>query len=663
MHEQTERLRDANEAAKELSNFYNKLLLKNTPGITFMLDDQTRFVLGSDKTVALLGYGDMREMVEQPFAALFEKVMPADWVAAMDARCADVIRGRQPERYEEKVTFLDGGEFVFRVEITPAIEKDGVCRGAVIVMSDITELSKAKIAAETASHAKSDFLANMSHEIRTPMNAIIGMISIGKSAPDAARKDYAFGKIASASTHLLGIINDILDMSKIEANKLELTSVEFAFEETLQKAANVINFRVEERKQNFTIYIDRHIPPYLIGDDQRLFQVIINLISNAVKFTPEYGAISLEARLAKEEDGVCTIQIKVSDTGIGISEEQQARLFTSFQQAESSTSRKFGGTGLGLAISKRIVEMMNGKIWIESELGKGSTFAFTIQALRGADKRNNFLNPDVNWSNIRVLAADAAPETREYFREIARGLGIACDIAADGEGIGALIERNGSYDVYFVDWKLPGMDGGEFLREIRARGAGKSVVAMMTAAEWNVIEADARKAGVSRLLPKPLFPSDIVDCINECLGVSGALATNDQPDETDCFEGFRILLAEDVEINREIVLALLEPTGLIIDCAENGKEAVKRFSATPEQYDMIFMDVQMPEMDGYEATRNIRALNLPKAATIPIIAMTANVFREDIENCLQAGMNDHIGKPLDLDDVLASLRRYLNKPA
>jgi CheY-like chemotaxis protein len=258
-----------------------------------------------------------------------------------------------------------------------------------------------------------------------------------------------------------------------------------------------------------------------------------------------------------------------------------------------------------------------------------------------------------------VLAADGAPEIREYFREIMREQGVACDIAAGGEEAMALIERNSPYDICFLDWKTPGTDVVELTRKIRERGDGGTVVTMTTSGEWGVIEDEARKAGVNRFLPKPLFPSDIVGCINECLGVSSAPAADEQAEETDCFEGFRILLAEDVEINREIVLALLEPTGLVIDCAENGKEALKRFSAAPGQYDMIFMDVQMPEMDGYEATRRLRALDLANAQTIPIIAMTANVFREDIENCLQAGMNDHVGKPLDLDEVLAKLRRYL----
>ena len=394
-----------------------------------------------------------------------------------------------------------------------------------------------------ASQAKGNFLANMSHEMRTPMNAIIGMTTIGRNSKDIKKKDYAFEKIENASSHLLGVINDILDISKIEANKLELSIVSFNFEAMLQKVVNVAAFRIEERNQEFTVNIDDNIPRVLLGDDLRLAQVITNILSNACKFTPPGGSISLNAILVNEEDGVCTIKIEVSDSGIGINKQQQEKLFNSFEQAESGTSRKFGGTGLGLAISKRIVELMDGRIWIESELGKGATFAFTI--------------------------------------------------------------------------KVKG-------------------------------EIDTRAA--------------VADAINDCLGYQGD--NNNRDDESMekefDFSGFTMLLAEDVEINREIVLTILEPTGLTIECAENGLVAYNKFAAAPQKYNMIFMDIQMPEMDGYEATRMIRAIKNDWAVSIPIVAMTANVFREDVEKCLYAGMNDHIGKPLILDEVMEKLGKYLS---
>ena len=393
------------------------------------------------------------------------------------------------------------------------------------------QLILAKDEAERSNRAKSDFLSHMSHEMRTPLNAVIGMTAIGKSAAGAERKDYAFGKIESASSHLLGVVDDILDMSKIEANKLELSPAVFDFEKMLQKVVGIINFRLEEKHQSFRVNIDREIPGRLIADDQRLAQVLTNLIANAVKFTPENGSIHLDTRLASEQDGICTIQFDVVDTGIGISAEQQTRLFHSFEQADSSTSRQFGGTGLGLAISKQIVEMMGGHIGIESELGRGATFSFTIRAERSAAEQE-----DAN-----------------------------------------------------------------------------------TAGEHNIPAGDA----------------------------------------ANLFTGRRVLLAEDVEVNREIVTSLLEPTGLEIDCAENGEEAVRLFREHPERYDAIFMDLQMPKMDGLEATRRIRALDHPRAGTVPIIAMTANVFREDIEKCLAAGMQDHVGKPLNLDAVMEKLRKYL----
>jgi signal transduction histidine kinase/DNA-binding response OmpR family regulator len=525
----------------------------------------------------------------------------------------------------------------------------------------------ARKAAEEASKTKSNFLSNMSHEMRTPMNAIIGMTAIGKSATAIEQKDYAFEKIETASTHLLGVINDILDMSKIEAGKLELSFSDFDFENMLQRVVNVISFRVDEKRQILAVYIDKKIPRMLSGDDQRLAQIITNLLSNAVKFTPENGEIRLEARLLEEKNNALTLQIEVADTGIGISEDQQARLFTSFQQAESSTSRKFGGTGLGLAISKRIVEMMDGQIWIKSELGHGSTFGFTLRTKRSASSGSGVLLPGVDRAKVRALAVDDAPEVRAYLTDIVQGLGVLCDSASDGEEAWALIDSKEPYDIYFIDWKMPGMDGIELSRRIKSRGGNESIIIMISSVEWNIIEKDAIDAGVSRFLTKPLFPSVIEDCVNECLGAAPVQAAAGEREKDD-FNGRRILLAEDVEINREIMLSLLEPSGLAIDCAENGAEAFNLFSKNYGSYDLVFMDVQMPEMDGYEATRRIRAFEAERFKDqqrdyerIPIVAMTANVFKEDIEKCLAAGMDGHLGKPLDMNDVLGSLRKYLKQ--
>jgi signal transduction histidine kinase/CheY-like chemotaxis protein len=529
-----------------------------------------------------------------------------------------------------------------------------------MLRSEMTEsLIQARKEALSSAKAKGDFLANMSHEMRTPMNAIIGMTNVAKSATEAEKKDYCLSKIEDASNHLLGVINDVLDMSKIEANKFELSATEFNFEKILRRVVNVNIFRLEEKAQNFTVKLDRNIPHTLVGDDQRLAQVITNILSNAIKFTPGHGSIQLGTFLEKEENNLCTIRIEVTDSGIGISEDQQRRLFTSFEQADSNTSRRFGGTGLGLAISKRIVEMMGGRIWVVSEFGKGSTFAFTFQAERGVEK-GSLLGPGINWNNVRLLAVDDDPDIRSYFFELSQQLNLHCDTASDGNEAIALIEQKEPYNIYFVDWKMPGMDGVELTRRIKEKSLGTSVVIMISAMEWSAVMDEARHAGVDKFLSKPLFPSAIADCINECLGAENVLAEKTIPEQIDRFEGYHILLAEDIDINREIVFALLEPTAIAIDIAENGKEAVEKYRRNPDKYDMIFMDIQMPEMDGYEATRRIRTLEL-SGKNIPIIAMTANVVREDIERCLEAGMNGHVGKPLDMDEVLTKLRTYLPK--
>ncbi|MDR0447416.1 MAG: response regulator, partial [Treponema sp.] len=288
-----------------------------------------------------------------------------------------------------------------------------------------------------------------------------------------------------------------------------------------------------------------------------------------------------------------------------------------------------------------------------------ATFAFTVQLKHGSEKAQSFFDQDVNWKNVRILVIDDSVDILEYFREITHGYGVICDTAISGEEALRLVDQNGAYHIYFVDWKMPGMDSLELTKELKARSSEKSVVIMMSAADWNAIEEKAKKAGVDKFLSKPLFPSFIVDTMNEALGLDRQQIEKAQTDISGIFADHCILLAEDVEINREIVLALLEPSQMKIDCAENGAEAVQKFIESPGSYDMIFMDVQMPEMDGFEATRRIRALDIPNAKTIPIVAMTANVFKEDIDNSLNAGMNDHIGKPLDFNVLLKKLHKYL----
>ena len=522
------------------------------------------------------------------------------------------------------------------------------------------ELESALGQSKAANRAKSAFLSHMSHEIRTPMNAIIGMTSIGQSAKDIPGKDYAFEKISSASVHLLGVINDILDISKIEYGKFDLYFTEFTFDKALHKAVSIAEFRMVEKDQRFNVFIDPDIPQCIVSDEQKLTQVVANLLSNAVKFTSEKGTISLSAQLVQEEGENCKIQVEVADSGIGISSEQQARLFLPFEQAENSTTRAFGGTGLGLSISKTIVELMDGEIWVESKPGQGAKFSFYIWVKKGTEcnvrRTLGTFSKDIN-----ILVVDDDVDTLAYFESVLRRFGCSCDTAAGGAQAMELIDRNGSYQIYFVDWMMPGIDGIELCRRIRARlGDEEAIIIMISSINWAEIEHQAREIRVNDFLAKPMFPSTLVDCLNKYLAGQESLHESARAQiSQDAFKGYRLLLAEDVEVNREIVTALLAPTGLELDCAHNGAQAVQMFADHPDRYDLILMDVQMPEMDGLTATGIIRAIGTEKAVNIPIIAMTADVFMEDVAKCLHAGMNAHLGKPLDLEEVLETLAAYL----
>ena len=540
------------------------------------------------------------------------------------------------------------------------------------IIRDITDymeheraMEEARTAAEAANIAKSEFLSRMSHEIRTPMNAILGMINIGLSTNDIEKKDYCFDRANNASKHLLGLINDILDMSKIEADKFELSYNIFDFEQALKNISNMANVRAKEKRQNFIVNIGDNIPSYILSDELRLTQIITNLLTNAIKFTPEEGVVTLTVDIIDEINDDITLRVEISDTGIGISKEQQKRLFTSFNQADSSISQRFGGTGLGLAISKRIVELMGGEIWIESKVGKGSKFVFTIKAKKTLRKARTTLSEKIRKEKIRILTVDDSEETREYFEHVMGALKLECDIAADGLQAIQMIKdaADRPYSIFFVDWQMPGMDGVELTRKIKETSGDNSIIIMISAHDWNTIEREAFEAGVDRFVPKPLFPSTLINAINNSMG-----AGIDDPAEFEQeaasirnydFSNHTLLIAEDVDINREIMSAVLEETGISIDYAETGSIALSMFIADPEKYSLILMDINMPEMDGYEATKRIRALDITRAKEIPIIALTANVFKEDIEKCLSAGMNDHTGKPIDAEALFGQLRKYL----
>lgn len=653
-------------AEKARQEKYLSLLLENCPTVILLFDRDGRFTYCTKIFLQKTGIPGAGLIAGRRYQDIFRKFADETWIGKIESLRCEAMERRADVTIEGELDFgNDGEKRNYIIQFTPMLDEKGHAEGAMGIFHDVTALLRVREEAVRASNAKSEFLSNMSHEIRTPLNSIIGMTKIGRAAELLSKKNYCLEKIDEASTHLLGVINDILDMSKIEADRFELCDAEFDLERMLMRVTSVINYCIEEKEQTLVIKVDQHIPRFIVSDEQRLAQVITNLLSNATKFTPEGGLISLAADLVGEDERGCELRITVKDTGIGITLEQREKLFASFTQADSGIARKYGGTGLGLAISKRIVEMMDGRIWLDSTPNEGSTFTFTVRAKRGMGDEQEYVPPCGAWRDIRVLAVDDSPAVLEYFDYAAQSLGFVCHTAESPDAALDLMARNSHtpYHILFVDWKMPRMSGVQLIREIRRRYGAKPPAVMITANEWGAIEQEAREAGVWKFIGKPLFLSHIADCVSECFGMAHAQCRDGETDcgngRRGCFSGFRVLLAEDVEINREIVLSLLEDTGLIIDCAANGRMAFDMAQKNLDDYDLIFMDIHMPEQDGYETTRKIRALGSPKALAVPIIAMTANVFREDVEKCLAAGMNDHLGKPLDIEDVLNMLRRFL----
>ena len=511
------------------------------------------------------------------------------------------------------------------------------------------ELQDALLLAQQAGNAKKDFLSRMSHEIRTPMNVIVGMATIaGAYLDDKDRVKDCLSKIAFSSKHLLALINDVLDMSKIEEGKLAVNYEQFHLPELIEAIGPAMYSQAAGRGSTFECVQDVTSED-LIGDSMRVNQILLNLLSNAIKFTPAGGTIRLGIRQAPVRNGRTNLVFAVSDTGIGMSEEFMERLFNPFEQADGSISQKYGGTGLGMAITHNLVGLLGGSIHVKSKLGQGTTFTVELpfdvpESSAGSGVRQ--------LENIRVLVVDDDESTCTHASLLLEKMGIDARWVQHGaEAIQILLKAHeafSDYNVCLVDWQMPDMNGVEVTRRIREQLGPDTLIVIISAYDWSEIEHEARQAGANAFISKPLFESSLYHVLSTAI-LPKSPSEVQFPLSPVSFSGKHFLLVEDNELNKEIAVELLKVTGAEIDCSADGKAAVDRFNDSPfGYYDVILMDVQMPIMGGYEATKLIRASNRPDAQTVPIFAMTANAFREDEEAALASGMNGHIAKPIDV---------------
>ncbi|MBN2886874.1 MAG: response regulator, partial [Chromatiaceae bacterium] len=586
----------------------------------------------------------------------------------------EIIWRGEASRREQQLQRFDGSLFWARLT-GRAIDPEERDQGTVWVIDDISaeheaveQMREARALAEEAARVKADFLANMSHEIRTPMNAIIGMTHLALKTELNERQRQYLLKIQGASNHLLGIINDVLDFSRIEAGKLPIERVDFTLERVLHDTLGLVAERAAAKGLELIVAVAPEVPARLIGDPLRLGQILLNFANNAVKFT-EHGEIGVDVGLLERSSRGVVLRFAVRDTGIGIEPAQQAQLFQSFSQADSSTTRRYGGTGLGLAISRRLAELMGGEVGVESRPGEGSTFWFTA-SLGIGKQQHAALIPAPDLRGRRLLVVDDNDSAREVLAHLLVNMTFAVETRASGKAaLSAVAEAAAAgnpFEAVLLDWRMPGLDGIATAREIRRLTRERVPhLVMVTGYGRDELAQSAREVGVDAILLKPVDPSVLFDTLMQLLG---GLPPADEvavpPAQTLAMPGFagrRVLLVEDNPLNQEVASELLRAAGLGVELAGDGAEALAKVRDGQGAYDLVLMDVQMPVMDGLSATRAIRAL--PEIDALPILAMTANAMPGDRERCLEAGMNDHLAKPIDPDALFALLERWMNVEA
>ena len=583
---------------------------------------------------------------------------------AEEGSCPIMDKEQEMDRSERVLKRIDGSTLPIIKSVAKVMYGDRM-----VLLESFTDISSVKKAeeqlrlmeiTEKSNKAKSDFLSRMSHEMRTPMNAIIGMTQIAAQTNSVEKLKYCLSMIDISSTHLLGLINDILDMSKIEAGKLEIESVTMHIEDILIKVCNIMRESVEKKDINVSLSFTEEIMNQYYGDAMRLSQVVTNLMSNAVKFTPEHGKIWVSVAKASENEGASVFRFTVKDNGIGMAEEQVKKLFSAFEQGDGSITRKYGGTGLGLVISKNIIEKMGGTIWVDSKLGEGSSFIFEIPLtpVEVTEKAEPH-----NMNGLRIAIVEEEESDRGYLCSIAHWFGVETDSYENIETAIPVIRQAGDngqpYTALYIGCNSDEPNRFDALSSALEGVDKKAVVLTTQLHTWNNIESLARKAGYEQCLVKPLFPTTFLASLqNVIMPQDGALQKENFEDEVPDFSDIKLLLAEDVPLNREIFRALLEDTKISIDEAENGQQAVDLFQKNPERYNIIIMDIQMPVMNGFDATKAIRSLDVHRAGTIPIVALTANAFKEDVDKCISAGMNSHLKKPIEMEHLYETIALY-----